>query len=797
MRQLSILALLILSFSSYAQTIKVDSLHTYVSHYADVAELLKGQVSGVRVSAVNGSPDEGMRVDIRGVNTLRANTSPLWIVDGVVLSNALSQMGQPFFQSGDAGYVGMAPVLSGVDVNDIESMEVLKGASATALYGSKGANGVIVVRTKKPVDEKISVDVNSNVGLSVSEVVANGITPSVLHNHNITVGSKGKNSHFRVSAFFRESDGVYKGTGRQNYGARASFGANKADAISFGGVLSLNLQQTKSPASVAWYGAPSLTLASRKIAPMSYNDPSKMNSVEGWLNDYDNHADRLRTTDNLYLNIKLAPGFIWKNNAGVDFQQNTRNVWYGNGTVFGKAENGAAAVLNSSLLNLDISSALEFSRYINSINNISASLVFELLSQQNKYNSMAGTDFFSHELRSKALSLMQSKAVIRHFMTDFFNPSAGLALHYDYNSLVGVDISARYDTWLQYDKDMKFMDNFYPSAHVYADLKGLLLSDSSVISALRIEGGYGVSGARQLMPYIALGMYSNGGYPAVEDALQAYYRGLNRVLSHDYDTTVRTAFLNNLISLSATYYDRRIEDGMDVYYYGEQDQMVSSHSSRIGNRGAELTASAFALKNGNTELEICLNAAYNFNRVLKADPADEKGMYLNSYDMYATVNREGYPVSSIFGYTLDADNVVNGEGILGSTIPAFTGAIDVRFRMGDLRITAMADYAAGHHILNMNRMLASGQEYVSEAFVEKGDYLRLARVCASYDFSFRKNWIRSLRISLAADNLLTATSYSGWNPDVNSFGYTNMAYGLDYGSCPMLRNIVLGVAVKF
>ena len=94
-------------------------------------------------------------------------------------------------------------------------------------------------------------------------------------------------------------------------------------------------------------------------------------------------------------------------------------------------------------------------------------------------------------------------------------------------------------------------------------------------------------------------------------------------------------------------------------------------------------------------------------------------------------------------------------------------------------------------------MLASEQECVSEAFVEKGDYLRLARVSASYDFNFNRKYIRSLSLSLSADNLLTATSYSGWNPDVNSFGYTNLSYGLDYGSCPMVRNVVLGIAVKF
>lgn len=806
MRRLSILIALVACVTSYARTIEVDSLHTSQGIYSDLADLIKGQVAGVRSSSIN---DEDLRIDIRGLNTLRANTFPLLIVDGAIMSNAPAQMVQPFFQYGDSGYLSMSGGISGLNIYDIESVEILKNTSATAIYGSKGANGVILIKTRQSDRDKMSIDVNSNLGLRISEVTAEGITPAIQHYHNLAIGSKGKSSHFRLSAFFRDTDGVYAGTGSESYGARATFGANRTDKMVFGGTFSLYMNQTKTPSSTAWYGAPSLTLTSRKIYPFSYNDPSRINSIEGWLADYDNHANNFRTTDNVYLNLKLAPGFFWKNNVGVDFQQNTRNIWYGNGTTFGNANNGAAAILNTSLLNLNASSAFEFSRYINSVNNISASLAFEFITQQNKYNSMTGTDFFSHELRAKGLTLMESKAVVRHFTTSFLNPAASLNLHYDYKSLVGADIHARYDTYLEYDRNSDFIDSFYPAVNVYADLKGLLMSDSTVLSGLRIEGGYGVSGTRQLLPYNTFGLYSTGGYPIVSDEIQAYYKGMNRVICSEYNATVKASFMNDKLSVAATYYDRTIDDSMSIYCSGKQKSenvttwistpmtVAAAYNSRILNRGVELELGGTPLRNSRSELEMRITAAYNFNNLTAVDSADEKGLYLNSYNMYATVNQKGYPVSSIYGYTLDNDNVVNGEGIIGTTIPTITGGFDIRYRIGDFHISALADWAAGHDILNMNRMLASGQEYVSEAFVEKGDYLRLARVSASYDFNFSKKHIRSLSISLSANNLLTATSYSGWNPDVNSFGYTNLSYGLDYGSCPMVRNIVLGIAVKF
>lgn len=804
MRRLSIFIAFVICVTSNARVIEVDSLHTSQGIYSGVADLLKGQIAGVRVSSAD---DENLRIDIRGLNTVRANTSPLWIVDGTIVSNAPVQMVQPFFQYGDSGYLSLSEGIYGLNIYDIESIEVLKNTSATAIYGSKGANGVILVRTRHADKDKMSIDVNSNLGIRISEVTADGITPAIQHYHNLAIGSKGKSTHFRLSAFFRDTDGVYAGTGSESYGARATFGANKTDQMTFGGTFSLYMNKADTPASTAWYGAPSLTLTSRKISSFIYNDPSRINSIEGWLSDYDNHASNFRTTDNVYLNLKLAPGFMWKNNVGVDFQQNTRHVWYGNATSFGYANNGAAAILNTSLLNLNASSVFEFSRYINSVNNVSASLAFELITQQNKYNSMTGTDFFSHELRAKGLTLMESKAIVRHFTTSFLNPAASLNLHYDYKSLVGADIHARYDTYLKYDPD--FNDSFFPAINVYADLKGLLMSDSTVLSGLRIEGGYGLSGTRQILPYNAFGIYSTGGYPIVADELQAYYKGMNRVICSEYNATVKAAFLNDKLSFSATYYDRKIDDAMSIYCFGKQKSEnvttwisapmteAAAYGSKILNKGVELEISATPVRNGRSELQLRMNASYNFNNLIDVDSADEKGLYLNSYNMYATVNQKGHPISSIYGYTLDAENVVNGEGIIGTTIPTITGGFDITYRIGNFHIDALADWAAGHNVLNMNRMLASEQEYVSEAFVEKGDYLRLARVSASYDFNFNRKYIRSLSLSLSADNLLTATSYSGWNPDVNSFGYTNLSYGLDYGSCPMVRNVVLGIAVKF
>ena len=112
MKRLIIFTALVFSANAFAQVTEAD--------------LLRGHTSGVRVSSINGGPDDGLRVDIRGLNTLRANTCPLWIVDGAILSTASSELIQPFFQYGDAAQLSPSTGIYGINFNDIESIEVLK-----------------------------------------------------------------------------------------------------------------------------------------------------------------------------------------------------------------------------------------------------------------------------------------------------------------------------------------------------------------------------------------------------------------------------------------------------------------------------------------------------------------------------------------------------------------------------------------------------------------------------------------------------------------------------------------------
>ena len=116
-----------------------------------VDQLLQGRAAGVQVTQNAANPNSGVSVRIRGTNSLRGNNEPLYVIDGVIISSA----GEDVIPTG-TGNTGQDPQsgLNGLNPRDIERIEILKDASATAIYGSRGANGVVLITTKSGSNEE-------------------------------------------------------------------------------------------------------------------------------------------------------------------------------------------------------------------------------------------------------------------------------------------------------------------------------------------------------------------------------------------------------------------------------------------------------------------------------------------------------------------------------------------------------------------------------------------------------------------------------------------------------------------
>ncbi|MCZ8197764.1 MAG: SusC/RagA family TonB-linked outer membrane protein [Flavobacterium sp.] len=206
------------------------------------AQILQGKVAGVQVTQASGEPGSSVTLRVRGSASFRSGSNPLYVVDGVPLEGGDLSSGGAEIQG--LGSSSARNPLNFINQNDIESITVLKDASSTAIYGARGANGVIIITTKKGTKgSKPEANYTSSVQfsslstkfkmLSADEYVAGGKTGlggnynwedailrnAVSTNHDLSVSTSGENSSTRFSVGYSDTEGIVKNTGLAKYTA--------------------------------------------------------------------------------------------------------------------------------------------------------------------------------------------------------------------------------------------------------------------------------------------------------------------------------------------------------------------------------------------------------------------------------------------------------------------------------------------------------------------------------------------------------------------------------------------------
>ena len=770
------------------------SLHEKAS-YDYVHELLDGRIAGVRVGRSDGNPNNAPVITVRGINGLRGDLSPLFIVDGAVIGNVQNYFTDAFHQYGEQTYTSSLNPLSFLNIYDIESIEVLKDHAATALYGSRGANGVVIITTRRAEDRNFHLDWNSDVA----------VTPSVSHTHSINVGSMTKGLALDVSAYIRDMRGSIPNLSSLYGGGRINLESKVGESVRFGFNSIFVLGNLSNPSATAYYGQGSQTLALR-------SDALSATTYDGWVSDYDDDLKDTRVVNSAYLTINFSPFVKWTTRAGADYSKNIRLQWYGNSTQFGKVNNGAASEQGSTTFSYNASTAFDYDQYIDSKHLVKASLGAEIIGDQSSFNTMDGINFYMHELRGNALSLMQCEKKIHRFDYNYSTLSSYASVGYGYDGMVGMDAGLRSE-WLP---GYGSAPVFYPYAGLYADIHKAFMADVRTVSSLRLEGGYGVSGKQIYMPYEMTGRLLAGDYPSVPSGAEPYFEGLDRVLSEGWHAGLRAGFLNERILFEASVYSNRIKDNYSMFSFGQVNSeglwkmadraLQYSRDGVFANWGVEAGIEADVFRRKDFTWRINANLAYEDNRVTAVHDQDMFGSTIGN-GISGNVNVKGYPVSAICGYREDGEgNIIDinrdtrinqaDKVILGNPLPKVYGSYGMSFLFYGITLDFLADGAIGHEIVNLHSLCMSGKTDITSSHVEKGDFLRLKRISAGYDIPIKASWIRGLNVNVSANNLFTLTSYSGYSPDVNSYGPSQIL-GFDYGSLPVFKTVVLGICAKF
>ena len=809
MKRLILSTLCILSSAALcgAQDFVRDSLEIFKTALATPESQIQGRVAGVRVFSLDGMSGGAQGVYIRGLNTLRADSRPLWIVDGAIIDSPISSDEDAFWQYGEAGYISPLSRLC-LSPFEIESIEVVKDLSAAALYGAQGANGVIIVRTKRPRNGEANVSWRSGFGVNAPSPGGSPWRTAFLHNHTLGVNGQVGGAGYKLSAYLREDGGVAPRTGDTTGGVSAGFYSKEGSRMQFGINVLMNYNKGSHASGTAMFGQPSLSILARSESLFPGD------TVAGWKDGVDDDSEYVSSVTSAYLDYRILTSLHFKLNLGLNILNSKRFLWYGTETSFGAAENGVAGFLGATAVDSNVSAELDWNRYFNKDHHIAVRLGAEVLNDARKSDNLCGNDFMTASKRAYGLALMGSRAQTRKFMLDYHRKGVFLNVSYDYKGLAGVSAVCRGDITPKFDGSSVAV---FPGADAWFDLGRLVKGDGRLLSSLRLKAGYGESGREYSMPYELTSYYFGGAVPYVPEAGSEFlHAGLERLRSREWHVGADFGFLSGKLELSAQWYDKSTDDEFSIYCFGKKGatlglwyesgrEKVRTHNGSLSNRGLELSLDARILERRNFSWRAWAVAAFNTNRVTGIGAGDERGRTIGNGHT-VTGHMSGHPAGLLMCY----DDLSGDRLIVGSSQPRQTGAVGSTLRFGRVQVELLADAALGFDIANMDRLLAEGfnldtdGDAVYDAYeltashVEQGDYLRLARAGLSYSVPMgRIRFLKDLTVTAGACNLFTLSAYSGWNPDVNSFGTGALYQGVDYGSYPSVRTLFLGVRATF
>jgi TonB-linked SusC/RagA family outer membrane protein len=638
------------------------------------ASALAGEAAGVQVTTDNGVAGSTTTVRVRGTHSLSSGADPLYIVDGVQIVSYDISIGAT--GGGSMGY-DISP-LSSINPNDIESIEVLKDAAATAIYGARGANGVIIITTKSGKEGKTKVDFSYTTGISTpaheikllngpqyvqmyQEAYRNdsiarvpgaenfktrfGFSPDSAANTNwlkqvlrtgyfneanvSTSGGNGKTS-FYTGMGIRDEKTFLTGNSFQRISLLANVTNKASKYFDFG--VNINLTRTDNhyvPTSYAG-GIGSAQSNMLPIFPVfnpngTYNTDGGTNPV-AQINLIKQENVTWRTIDQIYANIHFAKNFTFHNEFGIDLIQQDEQLFY---PALITGTSGQATDRTDQYFTYNYTSTLDYKNDINENNSFEALAGFNPTATIEKF-----TYTYATGLANPALTQVQNAPI------DSTQGVAGTGRQWDFVSFFGrlnykfmnrylFQASFRADGSSRFAPDNRY--GYFPAGSI-----GWVMSEEkffkrqSVINLLKLRASSGLVGNAEFTnDFGYYSAFTTGSY-AGQTAISPTQTSVDNL---SWEST-----LKNDVGVDYGLFDGRLSGLVDFYYEYTYNELVqayplspsSGYSSVIENRGStrndgvEVQLTSYNLKSKSKfQWKSTINWALNRNKVTDLGGVDQ------------------------------------------------------------------------------------------------------------------------------------------------------------------------------
>jgi TonB-linked SusC/RagA family outer membrane protein len=837
--------------------------------------LIQGKSAGVQVITPSGKPSQGFSIRVRGTSSISAGSEPLYVIDGVPTSDTRS-----------------------INPSDIESITVLKDASSAAIYGAQGANGVVLITTKKGEMGEPRFEFNSYYGFSNvwktldvlnseqyrdlmtelgrstdwSRYTHNTDWQNVIfedgrsQNYQISVSGKNEETGYYISSGWTEQKGVVRSSQMDRFNFKANLdqrvnswfnmGTNISyshysdvdvsdnQAVNQGGVI---LGMLSTPPNIGIYNEDG-TFTSNPF--QDWENP--VSSTDGSERGYKNQ----RLLGNIFTEINFIPDLMLRTNLGIEYSNGIYDYFLDPfRTSYGRAKQGIGQN-NTNLTNYWI--------FENTLN-------YDKSFGKHNVEAMAGavTQKYRWENSSIQTEGFASDAII--------TPNAGSTIQ-GANANKSEKANASYISRVSYNFGDKYLftgnfradgsSSFGPgkrwgyfpsfSAGWRVSQEGFM-DDMRWLSDLKVRGGWGMVGNDQIPGYAYLGRVGLGAnYPIGGEILPGNYPSSIENNDLKWEATEQTnvgidlAIFNSRFVLAADAYMKKTT-GLLLWVTPPRSTGFDSGLKNVGeleNKGLEFQVTTHNFVNEFT-WSTDFNISFNRNKVKNII-----GQQLFNGDVAGrgevSLTREGDPIGLFYGYVAGGVDpatgmmyYVNNEGesvfqpnpddrtIIGDPHPDFLYGMTNNFSFKNFDLSVFIQGSQGNDIFNATRIETEGMidaknqtrdvinrwrepgqvtnipravadntdnSIISTRFVEDGSYVRLKALTLAYnvpEIVVSKLNLQNVKVHVSGENLLTLTNYSGYDPEVNAFGTSNVAQGIDYGTYPQTRNFIFGLNVSF
>ncbi|WP_052272774.1 SusC/RagA family TonB-linked outer membrane protein [Flavihumibacter solisilvae] len=611
---------------------------------SNMAQAIQGRAAGVQVSQTNSAPGGETIIRIRGGNSIKSTNEPLYIVDGFISSTGKD-----------------------INPNDIEDIQILKDASATAIYGARGANGVVMITTRRGKSGKPLIQYDGYYGaqnISRKPKLMNGLeymtvtnakaaelgnppeyTPAELasgistdwfkegtqtanvQNHDLSVSGGSEDSHISLSGNYFKQDGALKETDYSRYSGRLNMDKTFAGKFKIGaniyGARSFSNYKTYDgnivPSNVLYgllFTSPAIPVYN---ADGTYATRKGKDNPIAWLLEPTNHRYVNKLTAGVFAEYEIMKGLSARVNAGTEYYTTKEGYYLPTTLLSGAKVKGQASVNDLANIRNLIEAFLTYKKkfgahYVN---------VLAGMSRQKDVNDRHYTQvqkfstdkylYYNLEAATERLSSVSSR--IETMLASFYG-----RVNYSFNEKYLATFTLRADGSSRFGPSNRY--GYFPSGSLAWNMSDeSFVQDLNVFSNLKLRAGYGITGNDRIGDYIYMSTFGPTGVSLSETS--ALYGGIvpTRAANPDlkWESTAQLnigldmGFLDNRLSATVDFYRKKTNDLIfDIpigQWWGFTTQ--TGNMGAIENHGIELAISSENIRRGKLKWNTSFNIAYN------------------------------------------------------------------------------------------------------------------------------------------------------------------------------------------